>query len=84
MTHYWAHDCFLPAEKAVLARASELSGIPGVLIHGRRDISGPALTAWQLQRAWPGSVLHIVEEDGHGGPRSVEIAAEAIEAFGRT
>lgn len=84
VTHYWAHDCFLPAEKAVLARASELSGIPGVLIHGRRDISGPAFTAWQLHRSWPGSVLHIVEEDGHGGSRSVEIAAEAIDVFGRS
>ena len=82
-THYWARDCFLPGEQAVLPRAHELGGIPGVLVHGRRDISGPALTAWQLHRAWPGSRLEIVEEDGHGGPRSAELAGAAIDAFAR-
>jgi hypothetical protein len=29
-------------------------GIPGVLIHGRNDLSGGAHTAWELARAWPG------------------------------
>ena len=83
VTHYWAHDSFLPGESAVIPRAHRLRAIPGVLIHGRRDISGPALTAWQLHRAWPGSRLHIVEEDGHGGARSVEIATQAIDDFAR-
>ena len=83
VTHYWARDCFLPGPEAVLARAHELGGIPGVLVHGRRDISGPALTAWSLHRAWPGSRLEIVEEDGHGGPRSAELCQEAMDAFAR-
>lgn len=83
VTHYWAHDCFLPGDRAVLARVGELAGIPGVLVHGRRDISGPARTAWELHRSWPGSRLEIVEEDGHGGPRSAEIAQDAIDAFAR-
>lgn len=60
---------------------NELRDIPGVLIHGRRDISGPALTAWRLHRAWTGSRLEIVEEDGHGGPGSAELARAAIDAF---
>lgn len=81
VTHYWANDCFLPGENAVLARAHRLAGIPGVLVHGRRDISGPVLTAWELHRAWPGSLLHVVEEDGHGGPASAEIATRAIDDF---
>lgn len=45
-----------------------LDGVPGTLIHGRRDVSGPVLTAWELYRAWPGSELIVVEEEGHGGP----------------
>lgn len=81
VTHYWARDCFLPGDRAVLARIGELAGIPGALVHGRRDISGPARTAWELHRAWPGSRLEIVEEDGHGGPRSAQIAQDAIDAF---
>jgi len=83
VTHYWARDCFLPGENSVLARAHQLAGIPGVLVHGRRDISGPTLTPWRLHRAWPGSRLEVVEEDGHGGSRSVEITTEAIDAFAR-
>lgn len=83
VTHYWARDCFLPGERSILSRVHELDGIPGVLVHGRRDISGPALTAWRLHRSWPGSRLQIVEEDGHGGPRSAGISQEAIDAFAR-
>lgn len=81
VTHYWAHDGFV-ADWAVpwgaspgsglLGGMARLSGLPGVLIHGRRDVSGPALTAWELHRAWPGSELIVVEEEGHGGPRMAE------------
>lgn len=64
-THYWAHDGFL--DRPILDRMDRLAGIPGTLIHGRRDISGPASTAWDLHRHWPGSTLIIDEGDGHGG-----------------
>ncbi|BCM86451.1 prolyl aminopeptidase [Methylobacterium indicum] len=68
VTHYWANDGFLRGPDAILARMDRLREIPGILIHGRRDISGPAVTAWRLHRLWLGSRLHIVEEEGHGGP----------------
>lgn len=84
VTHYWAHDCFLPGNAGVLARAHELAGIPGVLVHGRRDISGPVITPWRLHRAWPGSELHVVESEGHGGDREMELTAEVIDAFARS
>ena len=81
VTHYWAHDGFV-ADWAVrwgaepgsglLGGMSRLAGIPGVLIHGRRDVSGPTITAWELHRAWPGSELVMIEDEGHGGPRMVE------------
>ena len=80
-THYWARDCFLPDDRAILSRAPELAGIPGVLVHGRRDISGPVVTPWELHHSWPGSRLHVVEEDGHGGLRSVEIVTRSIDQF---
>ena len=46
---------------------ARLDGIPGVLIHGRRDISSPAAIAWELHRRWRGSTLNIDDSDGHGG-----------------
>ncbi len=47
--------------------AGRLAGIPGVLIHGRLDLSCPAATAWQLARAWPGARLLIDDHSGHRG-----------------
>jgi proline iminopeptidase len=44
-----------------------LKGIPGVLIHGRYDVSGPLHTAWAVHRAWAGSKLVVLDDTGHGG-----------------
>jgi proline iminopeptidase len=43
VTHYWRHKGWL--EDDILVRsAGLLSGIPGILIHGRLDIGGPLIT----------------------------------------
>lgn len=76
VTHYWSQDCFLPGAQRILDNAHRLAGIPGALLHGRRDVSGPAVTAWQLQRRWPGSELIIEETEGHGGPLLSERAVQ--------
>jgi proline iminopeptidase len=81
VTHYWSHDGFLVGNAAILNRAADLQDIPTVLIHGRLDVSGPAITAWQLHQAIPGSRLSIVEEEGHGGPVMMEQMCAAINAF---
>ena len=81
VTHYWAQDCFVAGAARIRDRVSELAGIPGVLIHGRYDVSGPAITPWLLHRAWPGSELYIVETEGHGGTREMELTAAAIDRF---
>lgn len=81
VTHYWANDCFLADGARIKDRASRLAGIPGVLIHGRHDVSDPAITPWMLHRAWPGSELRIVEAEGHGGDEEMELTAAAIDRF---
>lgn len=64
-----------------------LGNIPGVLIHGRRDISAPLRTAWELHRRWPCSRLIVDEGDGHGGDSMVKLWREAndqlVAAIGR-
>lgn len=76
VTHYWSQDCFLPGQQAILQNTARLAGIPAALLHGRRDVSGPAGTAWQLHRQWPDSELFIEETEGHGGPLLSERAAQ--------
>lgn len=65
VTQYWSHGCFL-ADSQLLTGMARLATTPGVLIHGRRDVSGPLDSAWTLHQSWPGSRL-VVLEAGHGG-----------------
>jgi proline iminopeptidase len=83
VTHYWSNDGFLQNDSEILRRVSVIAAIPAVLIHGRRDISGPAITAWRLHQLWPASRLCIVEHEGHGGPRSMEEMRAALDSFAR-
>jgi len=65
VTHYWSHDCFL-GEDGVRRAAAALDGVPGVMVHGRHDISGPLITPWRLAKCWPTSTLHALDDAGHG------------------
>lgn len=78
VTHYWSHDGFLPGAEAILNRIGRIAGIPAVLIHGRRDVSGPAITPWLLHQQWPASELIIIDSDGHGGDVMIETMIDAI------
>lgn len=70
VTHYWAHDAFLAPP--LLERMDRLAGVPGTLLHGRLDVSGPTVVPWLLHRSWPGSELMVIEAEGHGGPAMAE------------
>ena len=63
---YYAHAGWLE-ENAVIDAAGRLASIPGVLIHGRLDLSCPVNTAWELARSWPGAELLIDDHSGHRG-----------------
>jgi len=62
--HYLAHGAFLQ-EGALLAGADRLGGLPGAIVQGRYDLVTPMASAWALHKAWPGSVLRVVEGAGH-------------------
>jgi proline iminopeptidase len=79
VTHYFHHDAWLE-DGQILRDAHRLAGIPGVLIHGRFDLGGPADTAWQLAQAWPDAELHLVGT-GHAGGE--EMTTRVIEATNR-
>jgi len=82
VTHYWRHAGFL-GDGQFLADATKLAGIPGVIINGRLDISGPPDTAWQLARAWPDAELVLADEAGHGAahPTTFEAILTATNHF---
>jgi proline iminopeptidase len=71
-THYFSHGAWLE-EGALLRDAGRLTGIPGVLVQGRRDLGGTE-TAWLLARAWPDAELIIIEDAGHLGSPALDAA----------
>jgi len=74
--HYFANDGFL-ADGVLIREAGRLAGIPDILVHGRLDLSGPVITAWELARAWPGAELVVVDDSGHTGSTAMRDALDA-------
>ena len=65
VTHYWANAGFL-GDGDLITGLPRLDGIPGVLVHGRLDISAPLDVAWEVAHGWPQAEL-VVDDAGHGG-----------------
>lgn len=83
--HYFVNGMFL--ETDLLAGASKLTGIPGIIVQGRYDMVCPPVTAFELHRNWPGSRLHVVADAGHSATepeirRALVAATEAFKAHG--
>ncbi len=80
--HYFANAAWLE-EGQLLREAHRLTGIPGILIHGRLDLSGPVRTAWELSKVWSDAELQIIEDSGHtGSPAMRQAVLEAVRRFG--
>ena len=62
--HYFQNDCFLKPDQLV-AEASKLAGIPGLIVQGRYDLLCPPATAHALNAVWGGSEIRFVEGAGH-------------------
>ena len=80
VTHYWRNAAFLDEEQ-LLRDASTLDGIPGILIHGRYDVSSPLETAWRLSQNWTTSRLHVLDDSGHGGDAFTAVIIDALAQF---
>ena len=80
--HYFMHGGWLE-EGQLIADAATLAGIPGVIVQGRYDVVCPAVSAWQLHQAWPGSELVMVPDAGHSleEPGILEALVAATDRF---
>lgn len=62
--HFFTHKAWLE-EGQLLANADRLTGIPGVIVHGRYDMPCPVRYALALHQGWPDSEFHLIEGAGH-------------------
>jgi proline iminopeptidase len=79
-THFFSHRAWLE-DGELLRGARSLAAIPGVLVHGRLDLSSPVFTAWELARAWPGARLVLVDAGHTGGEVTTSELVAALDAF---
>ena len=81
VTHYWRHAAWLE-DGALLRNVDKLTGIPGVLIHGRLDLSAPLDVPWMLAASWEGSELVVIDDAGHtGSPNMTAALISATDGF---
>ena len=82
-SHYFVHGGFFEVEDQLLRDAHRLHGIPGVIVHGRYDVVCPVASAWELHKAWPGSVLKVSPSAGHSAfePENTAALVEATDSF---
>jgi proline iminopeptidase len=79
--HYFVNGGWFDGDQ-LIRDAGRLTGIPGVIVQGRYDVATPAVTAWELHRAWPGSELRIMPVAGHAYSEP-QIFAELVAALDR-
>ncbi|MEO5876738.1 MAG: prolyl aminopeptidase [Streptosporangiaceae bacterium] len=63
--HYFTHAGFFDSEDQLLDGLDRIRHIPAVIVQGRYDVCTPAVTAWDLHRAWPEAEFHLVDDAGH-------------------
>jgi proline iminopeptidase len=78
VTHYWQHAAFLEEEQ-LIRDVPVLDGIPGVMIHGRLDVSSPLETPWMLSTRWDTGRLRILDNAGHGGDSLIDAVLEGLD-----
>lgn len=65
VTHYWSNAAWLDDDELV-RNAHKLAGIPGLMVDGRLDVSGPPDISWQIAQGWPDAERLVVGGAGHG------------------
>lgn len=81
VAHYWQNAAFL-RDRPILGRIGDLARTPGLLVHGRLDVSSPLRTAFDLHARWPTSRFVVIEDEGHGGPKMMQTLSQGADALG--
>jgi proline iminopeptidase len=74
---------FLSRESQLLDDIPKIRHIPTVVVQGRYDVVCPAVTAWELHRAFPEADLRLVPDAGHSAfePGNVHELVLATDRF---
>jgi proline iminopeptidase len=81
--HYFVNNAFFATDDWLIEHVGAIRRIPGVIVQGRYDVVCPAMSAWDLSRAWPEADLRIVPDAGHHAmePGIVDALVTATDRF---
>ncbi len=63
--HYFVNKGFLAHEEQLIANVARIRALPAVIVQGRYDVVCPAISAWELHRAWPEAEFQLIPDAGH-------------------
>jgi proline iminopeptidase len=83
--HYFMNNAFFDTDNYLIENVDRIRSIPGVIVQGRYDVVCPAMSAWDLHRAWPEAQLHLIPDAGHSisEPGIIDALVAATDRFGR-
>ncbi|HEX8405569.1 MAG TPA: prolyl aminopeptidase [Duganella sp.] len=83
-SHYMANLGFFDDDQ-LIRDIGRIAHLPAVIVQGRYDVICPPVSAWRLQQAWPGAVLNVIPDAGHGAMETgiARALVEATEQFKR-
>ena len=81
--HYFMNNAFFDSDNYLIEQVEKIRHIPTVIVQGRYDVVCPAMSAWELHRAWPEAELRIIPDAGHSAtePGTVSALIEATDKF---
>jgi proline iminopeptidase len=81
--HYFINNTFFETDNWIIENIGAIRHIPCIMVQGRYDMACPALSAWDLHRAWPEADLQIIPDAGHAStePGILDALIRATDAF---
>ena len=86
-SHYMANLGFFEDDQ-LIRDMGRIAHLPALIVQGRYDVICPPLSAHRLHQAWPGAVLQMIPDAGHGAmekgiSRALVAATEQFKLLGR-
>ncbi|MCH1492350.1 MAG: prolyl aminopeptidase [Luminiphilus sp.] len=81
--HYFVNGGFFKSPNQLLENIDRIRHIPAIIVQGRYDVVCPAVTAWDLHRAWPEADFQLIQDAGHSAfdPGNTRALVAATDRF---
>lgn len=63
--HYFINNAFFDSDNYLIEQIDRIRHIPARIVQGRYDVVCPAMSAWELHKAWPEAEFIVVPDAGH-------------------